>query len=276
MRREAHAPHPSGAGQNAVMGSEERNGGAGREPAAERASGGGARPEGAGAAGTAGTPSPDLAERTALAAEVCAALEAAVAGSRATLIGSLARGAADAYSDVDVAWVVPDAEFGAAVAPERVRAVLGRLRPVEDLRIDPDHRHSDRRRLLFARFAGLPLFWRLDLSVRAASVAHDTTYDDDNPDARARADEWSRPASALANATGAVKAVARHRPDDARGLLDRGFARIGEPDRATGAWPADIARLARAAARQDPTLTDLAEQVVRLAAAELAPPGEAG
>lgn len=231
-----------------------------------------ARDEGGTGAGSG--PGAAAAERGALAVAVCAALEASVAGSHAALLGSLARGVADAYSDIDVLWVVPDAEFGAAVTPDRVRAVLGRLRPVDDLRVDPDHRHSDRRRLLFVRFAGVPLFWRLDLSVRAASVAHDATYDDGNPDARAGEDEWSRPASALANATGAVKAVARRRLDDARGLLDRGFARIGEPDRATGDWQADISRLARAAAERDPSLAALADQVVALAAVELAPRGQ--
>jgi hypothetical protein len=93
----------------------------------------------------------------------------------------------------------------------------------------------------------MPLFWRLDLDVRAASVANDRHYDAENPAARAGDGEWSRPASALANAIGAVKAVARSQDATARGLLDRGFARIDEPDRATGAWGGDVARLARAA-----------------------------
>jgi hypothetical protein len=204
-------------------------------------------------------------DRAEFASRVCAALETSCAGSRAGLRGSLARGRGDAYSDIDLEWVVPDAEFARCVTPARVREVLGGVRAVADLRVDPDHYRSDRRRLLFVRFAGVPLLWRLDLSVRAASVAGDAAYDDGNPAARAHEGEWSRPASALANAIGAVKAVARHRPDDARGLLDRGFTRICEADRATGAWPADIARLARAAARRDPSLTALAEEIVTLA-----------
>lgn len=60
--------------------------------------------------------------------------------------------------------------------------------------------------------------------------------------------------------------MARRRPQDARGLLDRGFDRIGVDDRATGAWTDDIARLARASADQEPALTALAAQVVALAA----------
>ncbi|MCX5422621.1 hypothetical protein [Streptomyces sp. NBC_00078] len=97
---------------------------------------------------------------------------------------------------------------------------------------DPDFLHSDRRRLLFVRFEQLLLFWRLDLSVRAQSVADDVDYDEAKPAAQAREGEWSRPASALASAVGAVKAAARHRAGDAGGLVDRGFARISEADAA--------------------------------------------
>ncbi|MFL4908186.1 hypothetical protein ACJ6WF_34510 [Streptomyces sp. MMS24-I2-30] len=52
-------------------------------------------------------------------------------------------------------------------------------------------------------------------------------------------------------------------------MLDRGFARIGEDDRATGAWTEDVIRLAHAAALHDPALTDLAAQVAALAARHL-------
>lgn len=203
-------------------------------------------------------------DRAALAAEVRAALERCCPGSAAEPAGSLAAGTADAFSDIDIAWVVPDARFPDCLA-RAVRA-LGEVRPLGDVRSDPDLHHSDRRRLLFVRFAGVPLFWRLDLDVRTASVADDRHYDAENPAARAREGEWSRPASALANAIGAVKAVARNRDTEARGLLDRGFARIGEDDRATGAWASDVARLARAAELRDPSLTDLAAQVIALAA----------
>ncbi|MCE4947942.1 hypothetical protein [Streptomyces noursei] len=217
-------------------------------------------------------PDPD---RQALTHAVRAVLERDCPGSRTLLLGSLAAGTADRFSDIDVEWVVPDEAFAACLA--RVAEVLGRVRPVAAVRCDPDYRHSDRRRLLFVRFAELPLFWRLDLSVRAESVADDPDYDRHNPRARARDDAWSRPASALANAVGAVKALARHRPEDARGLLDRGFARIGEPPPAGEAgardgagepaagWAAEIARLARAAARQEPELGPLAAQAVELA-----------
>ncbi|MFJ5677777.1 hypothetical protein [Streptomyces sp. NPDC093097] len=218
-------------------------------------------------------------ERQALADEVRTALERACPGSRTRLLGSLAAGTADDYSDLDVEWVVPDREFAACLA--RAESALERVRPVAAVRRDPAFLHSDRRRLLFVRFTGVSLFWRLDLDVRAESVAHDADYDRDNPGARAREGEWSRPASALANAIGAVKAVARQRPDEARGLLDRGFARIGVPyevgagadarrggEEATALepdWAAEVGRLARAAARLEPELRPLAEQAVRLA-----------
>ncbi|TDD74572.1 hypothetical protein E1293_29335 [Actinomadura darangshiensis] len=198
-----------------------------------------------------------------MAARVRGALERSRPGSRTVLLGSLAAGTADAYSDIDVEWVVPDSDFEASTA--QAEAVLDAVRPVADLRVDPDFLHSDRRRLLFVRFRDVSLFWRLDLSIRAESVAGHEHYDRDNPHARARDDEWSRPASALANAIGAVKAVARGRPEQARGLIDRGFARIDADEQATGAWAADVARLARTSAARDPRLADLAGRVVALA-----------
>ncbi|MGW1173717.1 hypothetical protein ACWD4P_08335 [Kitasatospora sp. NPDC002543] len=206
-------------------------------------------------------------DRAALAAEVCVALTRCCPDSRTEPVGSMGSGTADSFSDIDIAWVVPDARFPDCLA--RLVGALGEVRPVESVRVDPDFYRSDRRRLLFVRFVGLPLFWRLDLDVRTASIAGDPRYDEGNPAARAREGEWSRPASALANAVGAVKAVARKRDDDARGLLDRGFARIGADDRATGAWADDVTRLAHAAALRDPSLTDLAAQVTALAARHL-------
>ncbi|WP_406380812.1 hypothetical protein [Streptomyces sp. NBC_01618] len=93
-------------------------------------------------------------------------------------------------------------------------------------------------------------------------------------DTAARGDEWSRPASALANAVAATKAVLRGQPQTARGLLERGFRRIDAPDRGTGQWFADIRRLAEAAADREPGLRPLADRVVRLARSRLAGSGE--
>ncbi|WP_285483440.1 hypothetical protein [Amycolatopsis sp. NBRC 101858] len=84
---------------------------------------------------------------------------------------------------------------------------------------------------------------------------------DEVPLPAAADDEWSRPANAL----GAVKAVARGRFDDARGLLDRGFERIGSTGRATREWTADITRLPCACVRDEPELGELAAEIVALA-----------
>ncbi|MFJ1680639.1 hypothetical protein ACIODT_37910 [Streptomyces sp. NPDC088251] len=202
-------------------------------------------------------------DREDLATGVRAVLERGCPGSKATLLGSLAAGSADVYSDIDVEWIVPDDRFAACLA--QVGALLHLVHPVAEVRVDPDFLHSDRRRLLFVRFEQVPLFWRLDLSVRAQSVADEADYDEGNPAARAREGEWSRPASALANAIGAVKAAARHRTGDAYGLVDRGFVRIGEADSAIGAWAEDIKRLARAAVRREAQLATLAQRVAALA-----------
>ncbi|KDN81953.1 hypothetical protein [Kitasatospora cheerisanensis] len=201
--------------------------------------------------------------RDALAAAVRTALERCCDGSSTDLLGSLAAGTADRFSDIDLRWVVPDAAFPSCLAAGT--AALAAVRPVEQVRSDPDFLHSDRRRLLFVRFSGVPLFWRLDLDVRAASVADDPGYDAENPDARADDTEWSRPASALANAVAAVKALARRRPATAHGLIARAFARLGLPHRTTGDPYADLRRLTAAATRQDPTLAALAARITALA-----------
>ncbi|MEW1688037.1 hypothetical protein ACIQOF_05815 [Streptomyces sp. NPDC091265] len=203
----------------------------------------------------------DPARRAALAQELLRALRAHCPGSRAEPRGSLARGTADAYSDIDLTWIVPDSRFDDCVAA--VPAVLGAVREVASVRVDPDLQNSRKRRLLFADFDGLPLFWRLDLEIVALSAADLPGYDQGNP--AARGEDWSRPASALANAVAAVKAVLRGQPQVARGLLERGFARIGALDEVTGDWADDITRLAEVAAAREPALGPLADRVRWLA-----------
>lgn len=197
-----------------------------------------------------------------MAQELLRALRAHCAGSRAEPRGSLARGTADAYSDIDLLRTVPEGRFDACVAA--VPDLLGTVRGVASLRVDPDLGNSRKRRLRFVDFDRLPLFWRLDLEIVALSVAGRPGYDQDNP--AARSDDWSRPACALANAVAAVKAVLHGRPQTARGLLERGFARIGAVDTVTGDWFADVTRLAETAAAIEPARGPLAERVVRLAA----------
>ena len=210
------------------------------------------------------------AERDELVRRIGAALRGAAPGSRVELRGSLAADRADEYSDIDLLWTVPDQDFAALAAA--VPAILSTVRPVLSVRSDPELQRSRKRRLLFALFDGVPLFWRLDLDLRAASTAADPSYDLDNP--AAAGTDWSLPASALANAIAAIKAIRRGNPDTARGLLERGFARIAVPrDRTGDAGLADILALADAASHQDPTLTPLAARVHTLATALLSPAG---
>jgi predicted nucleotidyltransferase len=200
--------------------------------------------------------------RDAVASALLESLKTGCGGSDVALRGSLASGAADAYSDIDLTWVVPDGAFLDSVerAGQIANTAVGNLIWT---RADPDLARSQRRRLLFLRFADLPLFWRVDLDIRAASIAADDRYDLDNP--AARSDAWSRAASAFENAIAAVKELKRGRPDLAHGLLERGHARIESvPD----ARPADVAaalRLARVAAQRDPAIAPLVEQFAELA-----------
>ncbi|MFI0720380.1 hypothetical protein [Streptomyces sp. NPDC021224] len=204
----------------------------------------------------------DPAVRAALAEELLAALPAACPGSTAELRGSLAAGTADAYSDIDIAWRTPAADFARSV--EGARRTLGRVGPLLSLRCDPDSAAEPGQRLLFAAFRGLPLFWRLDLVV-SADVPEAATV----PQGEV-ADPWSPAASALANAVGAIKALRRDRPDDARGLIDRGLRRVGVRIALTGVWRTDVARLVAASVAADPAQQRLASAVEALAS-ELLP-----
>jgi len=163
--------------------------------------------------------------RRRLADAVTDALEAAVAGSSAGLRGSLARGTSDPYSDIDVFWEVPDARFHDAV--DDLPAILAALGAVESLRSDPMLQNSDKRRLVFVQFAGVPLYWRVDIEIFAESIERDDAYDLDNLDARG--DCWSLPHSAIANAVTALKSLLRGDADRARESVGIAYARIGQP-----------------------------------------------
>lgn len=163
-------------------------------------------------------------DRDRLAAGICRELLRAVPTSESRPRGSLARGDADDWSDIDVAWVVPDAAFGHAVTV--AEDVMGRVAPVASYRIDPDFARSDRRRLIYVRFAGVPLFWRADLEVVARSVVNDPDYDRGNPQA-ADTSEWSPFESALLNGLAALKAMYRGDHALALDLLQRGATRAG-------------------------------------------------
>ncbi len=196
-------------------------------------------------------------DRARLATDLRSALAASCPGSWVTLRGSLAAGTADEYSDIDLLWVVPDAALPRCV--ETVGTILAPVATPLSVRSDPDFQRSEHRRLLFVRFAGLPLFWRLDLEVRAASRAADEDIE------AARGDDWSLPESAAMNAIAAVKAVRRARPEIADALLARGFERIAATDPG-GSWSARVGALADASAEREPRLRELAADIHRLVA----------
>ena len=143
------------------------------------------------------------------------------------------------------------------------------------LRIDPDLSRSDWRRLVFVRLTGVPLFWRVDLDIRANSVAANDSYDDGNPAARSESG-WSRPASAIENAIAAIKAAVRRQGDVASGLLSRGYRRI---NLGSGSFeddlPCAIKVLADSCAALEANLTytaaEVREVVDALSQAELLP-----
>ena len=206
--------------------------------------------------------------RDQLTAGLRAELEALIPGSATDLRGSLATGTADPYSDIDLCWVVGDETFTAAVSA--AAGLAARLPSVQAVRIDPSLARSDRRRLVFVRLDRVPLFWRVDLDVRARSVAADDSYDDDNPDAR-DATGWSPPASAIENAVAAIKSGVRGRTDVTSGLLDRGYERIGlAPDPDAGLAEL-VTGLADSCARLEPGLAGMAGEVRAVAQALLAP-----
>jgi predicted nucleotidyltransferase len=192
----------------------------------------------------------------------------AVPGSRALLRGSLGRGAADQYSDIDIFWEVPDEHFSQALG--ELPALLAEVHPLESLRFAPEYPKSDRRRLIFIQFKDLPLFWRLDLDIFAASLNGDTQYDSGNP--AVRGDDWSPTHSALMNAIAALKALRRGKKRHAQQLLQRAFERVGLSLPA-GAPQSQIRDLCDHIGQSDPTVAVLADRILDLAA-EISPQDE--
>jgi hypothetical protein len=192
-------------------------------------------------------------------------LRAAIPASDCQLRCSLAAGAADQYSDIDLLWTVPEGNLCLAV--EVAPTALARVAPVASVRLDPEFLHSATGRLLFARFERLPLFWRVDLEIR--SLATRTDLAAAYVPTRAEEPHWSLGASAAANAVAAIKAVLRGQLDVAAGLLERGFTRIDGTLDAGESWSEAITRLARSAAIVDPSVVGFATEITELAQALL-------
>ncbi|MFG2527276.1 hypothetical protein [Streptomyces sp. NPDC048516] len=190
---------------------------------------------------------------------IASALRSRCPEGRLELRGSLAGDAYDRYSDIDLLWTVPGERFAAAVAGAG-EALAGAL-PLLTARSDPEFHDAADRRLLTYFFRDLPLFRRLDLDVRAATPAVGPVPTGGG---------WPLAVSALANAVGAVKAVRRGRDaETVRGLVERGGARVGVTERASGRWADDIARLVDAAERADPGAGELAGRVRELVTGQL-------
>lgn len=198
----------------------------------------------------------DPRQRAALASAVTNALEQAESGSRAGLRGSLARGQADSYSDIDTFWELPDARFHEAIA--RLPAILSELGPIDAFRSDPLLQSSEKRRLIFAQFADVPLYWRVDIEIFAASIAMDASYDLDNP--AARGDDWSLTHSALMNGVAALKSLLRGDDEGACESLRCAFDRVNLPVPDEPPWD-QIATLAEVVGRLDLEQAELVRRV---------------
>lgn len=188
----------------------------------------------------------DPSSRSSLADSILQALKRSYPDSDCGLRGSLANATDDAYSDIDLYWELPDSVFEDAI--DQLEEVLADVAPLESLRSDPMLQNSKKRRLVFASFADVPLFWRVDIEVFARSIGRDESYDLDNP--LARGDDWSLTESALMNAVAAMKYLMRGDDDRVEESLERAFARIGERPPALDPWEA-IAELAEIVGRRD-------------------------
>ncbi len=187
-------------------------------------------------------------------------LEKAVTDSTAGLRGSLAGEKADLYSDIDVLWEIPDAEF--MVCVENMEEILSRVLPLESIRSDPELQRSKKHRLIYARFQEVPLFWRVDIEVCAASIHGDPEYDLNNPEARGTA--WSLPESALMNAVRAIKDHLRKDHAQAKLFAETAYDRVG-----LEVPPLDVREQILELCEQvkviDPKTAGLAERVKQLA-----------
>ena len=190
--------------------------------------------------------------------KLLAALQGWVPDSVAKIRGSLSSGTADDYSDIDISWVVPEQDFVEAV--DSLGAALSQYAAVLSLRTDPELARSARRRLVFARLYGMPLFWRVDIDIRARSIAADDLYDVGNPDARSDAGR-SDPASAIEDAIAAIKSAVHGQAGTADTLLRRGCERIGHDPGSIAYLASAITSLADACATKEPRLARMAAEI---------------
>jgi hypothetical protein len=191
------------------------------------------------------------ASREEAAALILDVLVAACPGGGVRLIGSMAKPEeADAFSDIDVRWTIPPSRAPGQL--QSLRPTLQRVGKVESLRVDPDVRPDSR--LVFVRFQGWPLWWRVDLELHSPGLGSVVVHD---------ADPWSPDESACMGVVVTLKALARNRPEVAERVLALALQRVDATDVA-GSWELRIGSLLDRLATSGPPTADLVSRTRRL------------
>jgi predicted nucleotidyltransferase len=165
----------------------------------------------------------DPRERARLAERIRGRLAEAAPGSAAEVQGSLARGGADLYSDIDVLWEIPDDQFDWSL--RSLQSTLSSLHPLESIRFDPEFQDSKKRRRVHVRFQSFSLFWQCDIEIMARSIRRDLTYDVGN--SSARGPDRSAGETMLMGTVAAMRAYLRGKQSVAQDLLGKALARLG-------------------------------------------------
>jgi hypothetical protein len=179
-------------------------------------------------------------------------LTAASSEGDVCLIGSLAKPeGADVFSDIDLRWTIPPRQAPGLL--QSLRPTLQRVGTVESLRVDPDAPPDVR--LVFVRFVGWPLWWRVDLEIHSAGSGSMGVPG---------SDPWSPHESACMGVVVTLKALARGRPEAAEDLFVRARRRVNAADVA-GAWSQRIGSLLDGIATSSPDSADLVARTRQLA-----------
>ena len=191
------------------------------------------------------------ASREQAAALLLEVLTTACPASEACLIGSMAKpGEADVYSDIDIRWTVPEGQAPGQL--QSLRGTLQRAGTLESLRVDPAMRPD--RLLVFIRFRGWPLWWRVDLELHSPGVGAMGPRD---------VDPWSPDESACMGVVTTLKALARNRPEVAEEQLIRALQRADSAD-VVGDWQLRIDSLLDHIVTSSPPTADLVARTRRL------------
>lgn len=191
------------------------------------------------------------ASRDEAAALLLSVLATACPGSEAGLIGSMARQeGADVYSDVDIRWAIPAGQASGQL--RSLRLTMQQVGNVESLRVDPDLRPDSL--LVFVRFQGWPLWWRVDLEIHSAGLGSMGVRD---------FDPWSPHESACMGVVVTLKALARNRPETAERLFVRALERVDATDVA-GDWQLRIDSLLDHIEAHSPSSADLVSRTRQL------------